>query len=162
MRKWVLIFVVSLLAASNLSCSTAAQVAATNPEDARVEEILGQYVMIQESLAADSTKGVDTAAARIAALAEAAETADPQTEHFFHEVKKSAEAVTATDIEAVRQQFFELSKPLMAYLKDSYSGQKDAYRYFCSMADKGWIQAELGPRNPYYGASMLKCGELVK
>jgi hypothetical protein len=160
MKRWVFIPVVLLLAGSALSC-TAAQVAATTPEDARVEEILHQYVLIQKSLAADSTKGVEAAAARIVELAATAETLNPEKEHFFNEVKRPAQGINGSDLESARLQFFELSKPLIAYVKDSYSGQ-NAYRYFCSMADKGWIQAELGAQNPYYGSSMLKCGELVK
>jgi hypothetical protein len=30
------------------------------------------------------------------------------------------------------------------------------------MVKKNWLQADKEIRNPYYGSSMLKCGELVQ
>jgi len=32
----------------------------------------------------------------------------------------------------------------------------------CSMAKGSWLQADRSVANPYYGASMLTCGEIVQ
>ena len=32
---------------------------------------------------------------------------------------------------------------------------------FCSMAKGSWLQSDAKVRNPYHGAKMLRCGEIV-
>ncbi|RPJ86767.1 MAG: DUF3347 domain-containing protein, partial [Acidobacteria bacterium] len=64
-------------------------------------------------------------------------------------------------LEQAREQFFQLSKPIIAELKRNPSAQKSAFAYKCSMANKSWVQGQKEIRNPYYGKSMLKCGEAL-
>lgn len=64
-----------------------------------------------------------------------------------------------------RSMFEEVSKRIIT-LQKHYGHAGDGARYlaFCPMAfgDKGayWLQEEEEIRNPYFGASMLKCGEI--
>ncbi len=71
-----------------------------------------------------------------------------------------AAQLDAADLKTARNQFGELSKRLTAYLQAA-GIQKKPYQFYCSMAQKGWLQPDKSTRNPYYGSSMLKCGELV-
>jgi Cu(I)/Ag(I) efflux system membrane fusion protein len=69
----------------------------------------------------------------------------------------------STDIEKLRQDFMELSEAMITFSKSSDIGPV-LYVQYCPMADsnKGasWLSLEEAIRNPYYGASMLKCGEV--
>jgi hypothetical protein len=129
--------------------------------DPKVETILDHYFKIQASLAKDTTAGVDAAAGQIARLASETRSEDAQIKKFLTEVQTAAQQIKGKDLESTRLQFFELSKPLFSYLHQHYKGQKSYFRYFCSMAKKGWVQPDKGVRNPYYGSSMLTCGTLV-
>jgi hypothetical protein len=129
--------------------------------DQQVENILDQYFLIQSSLSKDTTQGVDAAARNIVKLATTSEVEDPQIAKLFVQIKTAANRIQGKDLKQTRDEFFELSKPLLVYLNQFYSGKKVFYRYFCTMAKKGWIQAHKETRNPYYGSSMLTCGDLI-
>jgi hypothetical protein len=131
------------------------------PSDRQVEGILDQYFLIHSSLAKDSTQGVDNAAKKIANLATKVGATDPQIQKLFAQVEKAANQIQGKDLKQTRDQFFELSKPLLVYLNQFYSGNKTYYRYFCSMAKKGWIQPHKGASNPYMGSAMPTCGDLI-
>ena len=116
-----------------------------------------QYLVIQTALAGDSLDGVPEAAT---ALAEAAKTGDGVVPAA---AGSQAEAVAkASDLKAAREAFKPLSATLIEVLaaQDSKSGHY--YEAFCPMADAAWIQSDKTIANPYYGASMLKCGTIRK
>lgn len=128
--------------------------------DARLESILTEYLKMQRVLAQDATEGVDEAAAAIVDLASSAEIAEANRE-TFREIEAAAAAIKGKGLEEARAEFFNLSRPIMIYLHNHYSGSGDYYRFFCPMVQKGWVQDDREVRNPYHGSSMLRCGELV-
>ena len=130
--------------------------------DGQIDKILSQYAKIHSSLAKDSTEGVDAAAKSIQELASQLKSVDPASAKLGEDIARAAQSIQGEDLEQARLKFFELSKPLLVYLNTSYSGDATYYRYYCDMAKKGWVQSEKGIRNPYYGSSMLTCGELIK
>jgi hypothetical protein len=121
-----------------------------------LKNALEQYVKIQEALAGDSLTGIPEAAAAIAVTAKESAGVLPEA------TASQAEAVAkATDIKAARAAF----KPLSTTLIAAANAQKEKtgyYEAFCPMADAAWIQADKKVANPYYGASMLTCGEIRK
>lgn len=127
--------------------------------DRPIEEILEHYFRIHSALTRDSTEGVDEAAAKIAALASGILSSEVSHQRVLDRIKESAELIQGKELKEVRQQFFELSKSIQDYLKQSYTGKKTYLHYYCSMEKKSWIQAEEGAQNPYYGKAMLACGE---
>jgi hypothetical protein len=131
------------------------------PADQRVEGILNQYFVIQASLAKDSTQGVNASARKIAELTTSAGTVTPQVHELLVQVGKAAHQIQGKDLKQTREQFSELSKPLLVYLNKFYSGKKEFYRYYCPMAKKAWIQAQKGAHNPYLGSAMPTCGDLI-
>lgn len=77
---------------------------------------------------------------------------------------ENANAVIAEDIEQLRTAFIELSKGMIR-LNQNFQPLKDSiYTQHCPMANnnKGadWLSKEKEIRNPYFGSSMLSCGEL--
>jgi membrane fusion protein, copper/silver efflux system len=72
---------------------------------------------------------------------------------------KAARAVAeAEDIKAARAAFAPLSEAVIALVKADPSAH-DVKLAYCSMAKASWLQKEEKIRNPYYGPSMLSCGE---
>jgi Cu(I)/Ag(I) efflux system membrane fusion protein len=73
----------------------------------------------------------------------------------------------AADIDAARKAFETLSNELIAVVEQfGIPETQQLYRIHCPMAfnKKGadWLQADKDIRNPYFGASMPNCGEIVK
>jgi Cu(I)/Ag(I) efflux system membrane fusion protein len=83
-------------------------------------------------------------------------------------MSKALDAIQkAANIDAARKAFETLSNELIAVVVQfGIPENQQIYRIHCPMAfnNKGadWLQADKEVRNPYFGASMLKCGEVVK
>jgi len=133
-------------------------IAASQAQDhTALNKVLEQYVKIQAALAADSLEGIPEAAAAIAAASKENAGALPEA------TVSQAEAVAkATDIKAARTAFKPLSTTLIAAANAQKSKIGRYFEAFCPMADAAWIQADKKVANPYYGTSMLTCGEIRK
>ncbi len=142
-----------------------------NPEETAVFDgtmapILASYLKIQETLAADSIEGVVIAAKAIAAASAKVDAATVKGEHKDHYKNISAELkssttkfAAATTIETAREAFKNVSKPMAMW--GSMSQPKGIDVVYCSMAEGSWLQKKGEIRNPYYGATMLTCGDIV-
>ena len=65
----------------------------------------------------------------------------------------------AKSLKDMRTAFKGLSKPVTKWAKATKPKGLDVA--YCSMAKGSWVQKRGEIRNPYYGASMLTCGEVV-
>ena len=78
----------------------------------------------------------------------------------YDSLAAAAEKVKGEDLKALREQFKALSFAVAKLVeKQAVAGHGI---YFCPMADAYWIQKSGAVKNPYYGAKMLGCGEVVK
>ena len=125
------------------SLPSAAQPGAPAGQGPELVAQFAEYVAAQEALAADDAAGARAALERLLA------TADDVTRPLVRA------ALSATDIETLRQRFKPLSEFLAALdLPQGYA------RAYCPMYDGGsnWVQLDGPVRNPYYGSQMLTCG----
>lgn len=76
----------------------------------------------------------------------------------------AAKITAASDIEVQRTLFSSLSNEMIAKIKAIGLRSGEVYIEYCPMAmnDKGasWLSNQKLVRNPYYGDSMLDCGEI--
>ena len=83
-------------------------------------------------------------------------------------LKKNGMSISgAADIATSRSAFIPLSRSMINVVRMfGTSGKSTIYQFHCPMADnnKGadWLQNKPELENPFYGSSMLKCGELVE
>ena len=136
----------------------------------RVEDLMDSYLGLQEALAGDSP---DVAKEQVGLLSQAIESLPPAEasweglEAWRESVSRLGKTVKSlspeADIAAIRRAFYPLSESLHdLVLHFGNSTQKTLKWTFCPMAlDAGayWIQSGTSVANPYYGASMLRCGE---
>ncbi len=88
--------------------------------------------------------------------------ADGDVRTLLPEVEKAAAALAgASGLEAVREAFYELTKPLVRYHEAAVKTEGRPVVVYCPMAEKSWLQEKGGITNPYYGSSMLACGSVV-
>lgn len=133
--------------------------------DGKMGSIFAEYEKIHKALSGDSTRGIARSAKEIAKLTRSLDNR-VQGKHAAHykqlPAKIKVAAVKLSKAQKITQQraaFKELSRPLAMWATMSRpSGINVVY---CSMAKGSWLQREKGIRNPYYGAKMLRCGEVV-
>jgi len=88
--------------------------------------------------------------------------AGDEVQALLPEVEKAAAALReATELDAAREAFYELSKPLVRYLEATEAGEGRPVVAYCPMVRKSWLQEKGDITNPYYGTSMLACGSVV-
>lgn len=122
-----------------------------------LKEFLRSYLAIQESLAADDKAGATEATERLGLWKE-------KHKETFESLGSSIRAlIKAEKIEAQRQAFGVLSQKLAPLLKRSHVQPLTQVR--CPMAFDGkggdWFQRPGEIANPYFGKSMLRCGDVV-
>lgn len=75
----------------------------------------------------------------------------------------AAKITGAATLKEKREAFSELSNELIVLVKESGMKSGELYVDYCPMAlnDAGgyWLSSEKGIKNPYFGDSMLTCGE---
>lgn len=76
----------------------------------------------------------------------------------------AAKITDADELETQRSLFAQLSSEMIAKMKHTGLQSGEVYVEFCPMAlnDKGafWLSNQKQIKNPYYGESMLDCGEV--
>lgn len=68
---------------------------------------------------------------------------------------------STTDLKKQRETFKSLSKSTYDLIKVS-NPEQPIYKQYCPMADADWLSKEKAVKNPYYGSSMLTCGNVVE
>jgi hypothetical protein len=127
---------------------------ATTETNESLKVVLTGYFEVKNALVND-----DAVKAKEAASALAASTGD-----YTGKLNESLNAIASTDdIEAQRVAFETLSMNLYDVAKEGGAGIT-IYKQYCPMAfdDKGafWLSSEKQVLNPYFGASMLRCGSV--
>ena len=115
--------------------------------------LITPYLQVQAALAADQFDNV-------AAPAKSIEVAAAALGKDGEKLAASAKSLSAAkDIASARTAFGDLSTELVAYAEKTKSGLgPDVKQAYCPMANKPWLQKDKDIKNPYYGASMLTCG----
>jgi hypothetical protein len=122
-----------------------------------MKAIVGSYLEIHAALSADKMDGVKPAAK---AIGEQAARMGPAGEAIV----RSAKIVeAATDLKSARAGFGDLSDAVIAAGKvEGWKDVPEAKVAYCPMIRKSWVQKDEKIQNPYYGSSMLTCGEIKK
>lgn len=122
-----------------------------------MKAIVGSYLELHASLASDKLDAVKPAARAIGEQA-------ARMGATGESIAKAAKAVDqAADLKAARAAFGDLSDAVIAAGNaEGWKDIPDVRVAYCPMAKESWLQKESEIRNPYYGKSMLTCGEFKK
>ena len=155
-----------LVALSLLIVHASVALAGTEKFDEQMQPVLKAYLEIPTALAADRTGGVKEAAKKIKKLTAGLDPSTVTGEHAGHykDIPKNLAAAAermmkAKDIAAMREALKDLSKPMAMWA--TMSRPEGVNVVYCSMAPGSWLQRGTAVANPYYGAKMPRCGEIV-
>lgn len=125
--------------------------------------LLAAYDKAHAALTGDTLDGVADSGRAMAEAARAARAhvKDQTLAALLVDVEAKGRKLGDGDIEAVRLTYGDLSKSLIALVSAVAPLREGRFVFECPMA-KGyqkWLQREPNLRNPYFGASMLTCGD---
>ena len=131
------------------------------------------YLAIQQALAKDDSKGAANAARKMAEAVASVDMTLLKGKDHMAWMKTSGQlgkilagVIQADRIEPVRKEFALLSEEMAAAAKRFGVLGGSLYQFKCPMVfdNRGatWLQADDQTRNPYFGAAMLQCGEVVQ
>jgi hypothetical protein len=134
--------------------------------------VTNHYEDVRQALVSDSVAGVSEHAVALRLEIEALSrdlTADKagvpaealeEVAGLLPEAAAAAQELEAAEsLEAARDAFNALTKPLVRWRQAAGSGPVVAY---CAMKKRSWLQPAGDPvENPYYGKEMLGCGAIV-
>jgi len=136
--------------------------------------VVQKYLLLQGALASDDKDGAAQAAGETLEMLSAVDMSLLSGKAHNVWMDNSMKLKTALDkikeadeIEPMREGFEALSNELIVVVGQFGIYQdKTLYKFHCPMAfdNKGadWLQMHKDTRNPYFGASMLECGQVVE
>ncbi|KAA5539787.1 DUF3347 domain-containing protein [Roseiconus nitratireducens] len=146
------------------------------PDDVakQIDSLLPLYFQLADALASDENKAATSVAAQLHDRVGAWEIVSQESEagKLWNAEKRDLSEIIArlnkaADIDAMRSAFALLSESMISIERTfGSSAQQKLYLLHCPMAFDGrgasWLQTDDAVRNPYYGASMLKCADKVE
>jgi Cu(I)/Ag(I) efflux system membrane fusion protein len=144
-----------------LLSSASATAASSRGFDAAMQPVLAEYLAIHKALSSDKEAGVAQAAGRIEKLAARLKPGSAEGRAQLASLRAAAAKLRqARGLAKVREAFKELSRPMVSWARAATSFGVRIVS--CSMAKASWLQREAEVANPYYGARMLRCGEIAR
>ena len=138
-------------------------------EDSQTGRIVNDYLELKDALVADNTEDAAKAGEGLVTafegfdISEYEEGQQQELTEIIEDAKEHAEHITMSDMAHQREHFEILSIDLVDLLEITGS-PRTLYQQFCPMynENKGgiWLSASEEIRNPYFGQSMLTCGEV--
>jgi hypothetical protein len=149
------VFVVMFAVAAFACTAPAPQTSNTPAAGSKLPDSLVEpYLKIQTALAQDRIDDVKTSAGQVATAATALGAPAMKID------TAAVQLASATELEDAREKFGKLSDAVVAYMDGLKLTPPDGVRKaYCPMAQKPWLQKGDTLANPYYGSSMLTCGE---
>lgn len=145
---------------SNTDTSTKATV--TGQTAQQFSQILSSYLNIKNALV---TGDASSAASNADLFLRTVNTLDFKviSEGNVHILSNDAGKISATkDLKKQREYFADLSSNIAIVAKSFKLSNKPVYIQYCPMKKASWLSTEKQIRNPYYGSSMLTCGEVTE
>jgi Cu(I)/Ag(I) efflux system membrane fusion protein len=139
----------------------------------QLDRLVGDYLQLKDALVAGKeqeslnfTKQFVSALRQTTGAGLAGEAGEFWQEKKRFLLQHSEEGLNTADIEKQRENFIYLSEALIKTVDAFGLQNKTIYVDYCPMAnsDKGayWLSGIAEIRNPYYGETMLGCGEIVE
>ena len=136
-------------------------------DSASAQALISEYLKLKNALVAGKAKDASEAAKtlnlELDKMANGSMT-DAQQKAFGgirEDLKEHAEhiATKSSDIKHQREHFQLLSKDVYDLVK-AFGSTQTLYKDYCPMVKAIWLSETKPIKNPYYGSSMLTCGEV--
>ncbi|MDO9374097.1 MAG: DUF3347 domain-containing protein [Ferruginibacter sp.] len=122
--------------------------------------LLAHYYQVSEALVAGNAAAAATHANAFIKVANATDYKKISEGNITTLVKDASAIAGTKDLTKQREYFMNFSRNMLAVAKAVKLSDKPVYEVYCPMKKASWLSAAKDIRNPYYGSSMLTCGEV--
>jgi len=152
MKKYIISFLFSVFVFVMANAQT--------KQNVQLTKLYQDYIQIKSSLASDDSKKASMGAGEFLKTSKTVN-AKMITEKKLASLKTDARAIAqGKNIEAQRKAFYQLSDIMIGLAKENKFSDKTIFVQYCPMAKGSWLSNEKQIFNPYYGSSMLACGNV--
>jgi DNA-binding transcriptional regulator WhiA len=149
-------FLLVAIAATTLSHTVFAQ------DTAKAPQLLSHYYALKDALVSGNSS---QAASHAEAFQKTASSIDPKTGsegNLSTLIKDAGKISTTKDLKKQREYFASFSTGMTTLAKAVKLSDKPVYLAYCPMKKAAWLTSSKAIKNPYYGSSMLTCGEITE
>lgn len=135
-------------------------ISAQKIQDKNITTLYQHYISLKNALAADNP---DEASKTALSFIKTAGIIDVKliSEGNINTLRKDASAISDTrSISKQRDFFFNLSDNMIEIAKKFKLSDQSVFVQYCPMAEGSWLSNENKIINPYYGKTMLSCGNV--
>ncbi|MEO5999126.1 MAG: DUF3347 domain-containing protein [Chitinophagaceae bacterium] len=153
------IYFIVVLLATSFTQHTFAQ---DSSNQAQVRQLLSLYYDIKDALVAGNP---NTASLKAETFVKAANDigSRPISGGNFKSLIEQAGMISQTkDLKKQREYFSNFSNSMVSLARAVKLSDKPIYQAYCPMKKASWLSSEKTIKNPYYGSSMLTCGEVTE
>ena len=154
MKTNLLILLISFVA------MTSGAIAQDNANNSAGAALLEHYYQVSDALVAGNAAVAATHAAAFVKAANATDYKVISEGNITTLVKDASNIAASKDISKQREYFMNFSKNMTTVAKANKLSDKPVYEVYCPMKKASWLSADKAIKNPYYGSSMLTCGEV--
>lgn len=135
--------------------------AQTDSRATQASQLLSHYYNIKNALVAGDA---NTAASNADAFVKTANSVDYKViseGNISTLVKDAGKISQSKDLKKQREYFANFSSNMITVAKAISLSDQPVYEAYCPMKKAYWLSGEKEIKNPYYGSSMLTCGEVT-
>jgi tetrahydromethanopterin S-methyltransferase subunit E len=145
---------------TNATSDSTSKTAANGNSQQQLSNLLTSYYNIKNALVSGDAASASTNAEQFLRTANAIDF-KVISEGNLHILSKDAGKISGTkDLSKQREYFAGLSSNMAEVARAVKLNSQPIYLQYCPMKKSLWLSSEKGIKNPYYGSSMLSCGEV--
>ncbi len=130
-------------------------------QDSTSKSLLTYYYEVKNALVAGDAPNASLSAGQFVKAANATDYKLISEGNISALVKDASKISGTKDLAKQRQYFENFSANMIAVAKAVKLSGQPVYQAYCPMKKASWLSQEKAIKNPYYGSSMLTCGEVT-
>lgn len=146
--------------AATSKTDTAKATLSTGTSQKQLSQLLSAYYNLKNALVSDDATSAASNAGEFLRIVNSIDF-KVLSEGNIHILAKDAGRISSTkDLKKQRDYFVNLSSNMAPVAKALKLSEQPVYIQYCPMKKASWLSSEKEIRNPFYGSSMLTCGEV--
>ena len=162
MYKAIIIATIFLAPLTYCSLAQAPQLRKDSSKHTQLPQLLSLYYNIKNALVAGNSNLASAKAEEFVKFANGIDYKIISEGNINTLIKDAGKISVTNDISKQREYFANFSHNIIAVAKAIKLTDEPIYQVYCPMKKTYWLSSEKEIKNPYYGSSMLTCGQVVE
>lgn len=128
----------------------------------QISELLNQYYAVKDALVSNNATMAAQKSSRFLKSLNEIDTKQLPEASRSALLKDAANISKTKDLKKQRELFSSFSDNMFALAKTTKLSAEPIYIAYCPMKKASWLSKEAAIKNPYYGSSMLTCGNIAE